>query len=563
MYVPPNNLKELDAWPEPERSLYYNAAWVEINYIKGTAVKEVPASEPREMGTFPLSSHLVLTRKSQDAGVEPPEMIFDRAGKLRPVTVEEQAVLRKYRFKGRCTIHGNRQPAWQIGDTFSPTASIVLLRFMIALLCCHDIPVKSSNDWDCYSFDVSNAFCWADLDPNDPPVYMQAPISGVCEKGTVFRLIKALYGLKSSPRRWSELLTKLLVEIGWVPSEYDPSLFLFWKESKLHGALAPFVDDAQSVCEPWLWIFTVEELRKHIVVKDFGAKPKTHVGIEYTWTPEGVYMSQHKYIEEMLTKFGYNDPRLSPKKTPGNHKSRLEPAVTDTDPSDVRRYQQEVGSLMHLVGMTRPDCAFALNQLTRHLIKQDKAHRDAVERVFRYLKGTKYYASFCKYGSSFRSFFYTDSDWATDVTDRKSITGFFAEIDGFMLHYYARGQKSVSINTMESELFAFSQGIRCVAWFRCIMLELKLIGVDQATVVYCDNESALDTIASNAGRTLSKHIDIRLKHAQAKIATKEIRASYISSENNKADFFTKYLDEVEHHRQLNRMLTLLPKDFWK
>jgi len=73
----------------------------------------------------------------------------------------------------------------------------------------------------------------------------------------------------------------------------------------------------------------------------------------------------------------------------------------------------------------------------------------------------------------------------------------------------------------------------------------------------------LKTIASNAGRTLSKHIDIRLKHVQEKIATKEICAKYISSENNKADFFTKYLDEVEHHRQLNRVLYELPKKYWK
>ena len=157
---------------------------------------------------------------------------------------------------------------------------------------------------------------------------MRAPLPRFGKLGHVFQLTRALYGLRSSPRRWSELLTKLLLNIGWLQSEYDPSLFMFWKAEKLHGVLAPFVDDAISVCEPWLWKHTLAELNKQVPVKDLGAKPKIHLGIEFTWTEEGVYLSQQGYIKEMLQKFGYDQERIGVKKIPGNSnpKLRLVPA---------------------------------------------------------------------------------------------------------------------------------------------------------------------------------------------------------------------------------------------
>ena len=563
VYVEPSTLKELENWKDPvERALFYHACWEEINQVKQSSAKLVPDTEPRRHNTRAMSSHIVLKRKKRDTGVPVPTRIFDSSGVLRDVTEAEKALLESWRYKARWTIHGNQQPSKDVGETFSPAAGTVLIRLMISVLCSHDIDIKSSNNWDCFTFDVSNAFCWAELDPNDPPVFMRAPSPKFGAAGYVYQLLRALYGLKSSPRRWSELLAKSLIDIGWSQSEFDPSLFFFWKDNKLHGMLAPFVDDAMSVCEKWLWDFTLAELNKSFPVKDLGPKPKVHLGLEFVWTEEGVYISQQQYIKDMLQRFGYDDPRLGTKRTPWNHLTQLKPCTSEPDPAAVKRYQQEVGSLQFLVCMTRPDCAFALNQLTRHLVKQDKSHRDAVQRVFQYLKGTMEYAMFCRYGSSFRLVNYTDSDWASDETDRKSVTGFVSEVEGFPLHYYSRGQRSVSKATHEAELYALSQGIRCVSWFRCVLSELKILPADPSSVlVLCDNQSAIDTIRGNAPRVLSKHIDIRLKHVTEKVNTKEIELRYVASENNKADWFTKGLASVEHHRQLNRFLHILPMQY--
>lgn len=561
VYVEPSSQKELDSWPEPERSLYNHACWEEILQVQQSSVKLVPESEPRRHSSRALSSHVVLKRKKRDIGVPVPDRIYDSNGNPRDVTREERALLEKWRYKARWTIHGNQQPAYQVGDTFSPAASVVLIRLMIAVLCCYDIDVKSSNDWKCYTFDVSNAFCWAELDPNDPPVFMRAPSPKFGKAGYVYQLVRALYGLRSSPRRWSELLAKSLIDMGWSQSEFDPSLFFFWKDGKLHGMLAPFVDDAMSVCEPWLWELTIEQLNKSFPVKDLGAWPKVHLGLEFIWTAHGVYITQQGYIKEMLHKFGYDDPRFGTKNTPFKYKTFLEPATSETNPADVHRYQQEVGSLQFLVCMTRPDCSNALTQLTKHLLKQDKCHRDAVQRVFQYLKKTINYGMYCKYGSSFRLDNYTDSDWASDKTDRKSVTGFVSAVDGFPLHYYARGQRSVSLNTHEAELYSLSQGVRCISWIRCVLLELKVL-VDPGSVrVFCDNQSAIDSVVGNAPRVLSKHIDIRLQHVADRVKSKEIILRYVESVNNWADCFTKSLTDLEHHRQLNRFLQVLPEQY--
>jgi hypothetical protein len=114
---------------------------------------------------------------------------------------------------------------------------------------------------------------------------------------------------------------------------------------------------------------------------------------------------------------------------------------------------------------------------------------------------------------------------------------------------------------MEAELFALSQGIRVVAWMRCLLMELQLLAPSATTNVLCDNKAALDRIKDNAGQTLQKHIDIRLKHIQERVLTKEINPLYISSTNNKADWMTKYLEDGEHSRQLSRAMHLLPEEY--
>ena len=53
-----------------------------------------------------------------------------------------------------------------------------------------------------------------------------------------------------------------------------------------------------------------------------------------------------------------------------------------------RPYRSLVGSLLYVATGTRPDIAFAVCQLSRHLEKPSEEHWNTAIRVLRYLKST-------------------------------------------------------------------------------------------------------------------------------------------------------------------------------
>ncbi|MCI46763.1 copia-type polyprotein, partial [Trifolium medium] len=97
----------------------------------------------------------------------------------------------------------------------------------------------------------------------------------------------------------------------------------------------------------------------------------------------------------------------------------------DSDATDAREYKQIVGSLMYLLA-TRPDLAYSVCLVARYMERPTNMHLTAVKRILRYLKGTLtngiMYRSDTEKG--FELVGWSDSDYAGDVNDRKSTTGF-------------------------------------------------------------------------------------------------------------------------------------------
>ena len=140
------------------------------------------------------------------------------------------------RFKGRLVALGNRQTQVMAGEIFSPVISSSANRMMLV--------ESASRGYFLTSFDISNAFIRAhlDVDPSSPDeerVFLRLPKhwSGN-PKGDLVRLLRSLYGLKISPRKWYNTYSQFLIRTGWTRHPSEPGL---WRRGEL--ILSMYVDD--------------------------------------------------------------------------------------------------------------------------------------------------------------------------------------------------------------------------------------------------------------------------------------------------------------------------------
>ncbi|GJV87184.1 ribonuclease H-like domain-containing protein [Tanacetum coccineum] len=135
---------------------------------------------------------------------------------------------------------------------------------------------------------------------------------------------------------------------------------------------------------------------------------------------KGIFISQDKYVNEILRKYNYTDVKSA--STPTDLEK---PLVQDGDAADVDEhlYRSMIGSLMYLT-TSRPDIMFAVCACAgfSSFLKRT-SHLLAVKRIFRYLKGKPSLGLWYSKDSPLELVAYTDSDYAGATQDRKSTTG--------------------------------------------------------------------------------------------------------------------------------------------
>jgi len=89
------------------------------------------------------------------------------------------------------------------------------------------------------------------------------------------------------------------------------------------------------------------------------------------------------------------------------------------------KYRNLIGALLYISSGTRPDIAFSVNYISRFQNCYNETHFKYAIRVLKYLYMTKNLK--LKYSKSLNAEVldcFVDTDWAGDVIDRKSTTGF-------------------------------------------------------------------------------------------------------------------------------------------
>ncbi|KAF1322206.1 Integrase catalytic core protein, partial [Globisporangium splendens] len=440
------------------------------------------------------------------------------------------------KYKARLVAKGFKQKyGIDYTETFAPVVKYVTLRMVIGLAKLFGWPVDQ--------LDVVTAFLYGQM---KEVVYILIP-EGMEVEGDFdcLELLKSIYGLKQASRVWNETFDEYVRSTGFEVSKFDPCLYTKCVDGHCVLILV-YVDDVIVTGSSVELIAEVKtQLKRRFEMTDSGAC-KFVLGIELIEHEDGsVTLCQRRYIGDILKRFGMEDSKAVA--SPVDISLKMMKGDAEVPAVDVP-YREAVGALMHLMCATRPDIAFAVGMVARFMESPQDVHWTAVKRIFRYLQGTNTHGiRFDPSGGlDFKCF--SDADWAGDVADRKSTSGYVFKLAGGPISWGSKKQSSVSLSTSEAEYIALSLAIQEGKWVHRLLCEILVAaGVESPKlVIFEDNQSCIKMTKNPVNHGRAKHIDIKYHHIRDEVKSGEVEVEYCSTSMMLADLLTKGLPGPRH-----------------
>jgi hypothetical protein len=206
---------------------------------------------------------------------------------------------------------------------------------------------------------------------------------------------------------------------------------------------------------------------------------------------------------------------------------------------DITMYRRIVGSLIYMT-ITRPNLNYAVGVVSQFMQTPRKPHLDAMRGILRYIKHTLHCGIFYEAKSQLQVHGYTNADWAGNVSDRRSISGFLFSFGSGAISWSSKKQPIVALSSMEAKYKGATIVTYEVVWLQKLLSDLGLL-VDAPVVIYCDNISSILLANNPVYHARTKHIEVHYHFIRKKVLAKEIDLIHVSTENQVADIFTKAL----------------------
>ncbi|CAL2276208.1 unnamed protein product [Prunus armeniaca] len=297
---------------------------------------------------------------------------------------------------------------------------------------------------------------------------------------------QALYGLKQSPRAWFGRFTMAMKNNGFKQCNSDHTLLLKHRKGKEISQLQDY-------------------LATEFEMKDIGGL-KYFLGIEVARSQQGIFLSQRKYVLDLLTDTGMLD--CKPADTPIVHNHHL------------GEYPDQVST----------------NK----------------ERYQRYLKSAPGKGLMFSKHSHLNIDGYSDADWAGNVTDRKSTSGYFTFVGGNLVTWRSKKQNVVALSSAEAEFRGMTKGICELLWLRKLLTELGYKPTSTMNL-FCDNKAAIAIAQNPVQHDRTKHVEVDRHFIKQKLEAKVFQFPFVKSEDQLVDILTKAISSKAFHNSLDQL----------
>ena len=284
------------------------------------------------------------------------------------------------------------------------------------------------------------------------------------------------------------------------------------------------------------------------------------VGIAVTWDRPNkmVMLSQTALIDKIIAQFGQRN--ASPSSLPMDPGLKLQRAnyknMSKAELEEIKKlpYRLLVGCLLYLSIGTHPNITYSVQQLSQYLDCYSYAHWNAAICVVCYLSGTQNLKLHLGSQNPTSLVGFTDLDWANCLNTRRSVGGHTYSLGSGAISWQARKKKTVATSSCKAEYTtAFKASKECI-WLQTLLDSINHTPTTPTTIC-CDYNAAINLSEDPTLHDRVKHIDIKHHFLREHVQSNEISLSYINTNDNVADIFTKALDTNKFIR-LHRFLGL-------
>ncbi|WVZ80055.1 hypothetical protein U9M48_027566 [Paspalum notatum var. saurae] len=403
------------------------------------------------------------------------------------------------RYKARWVVRGfNQRPGVDFSETFSLVVKPVTIRTILTLVATHG--------WPAHQLDVSNAFLHGHLREQ---VYCQQPtgFADPAQPDAVCLLSRSFYGLRQAPRVYPRRTSLFVLNNG-----FGAAYLLLYVDDMILSASTPAV--LQRI---------ITQLRQAFAVKDMGPLRSSR--------PQRLLPQPGKYASELLDRAGMANCKIA--NTPADTKSK--PSARDgVLITDASGYRSLAGALQYLT-LTRPDIAYAVQQVCLHMHAPRDVHQTMLKRILRYIKGTMHLGIQLAPVTTASVTAYSDADWAGCPDTRRSTSGYCIFLGDSPVSWSSKRQTTVSRSSTEAEYRAIAKAVA-----DHLLAELRF-DLPKATVVFCDKISAVYMSHNPVHHRRTKHIELDIYFVREKVALVQFCVHHVPSGRQLADIFTKGL----------------------